>query len=132
MPLTQLYLLNNNEGENTTTLNSNNYKYHRILQSIFCKKKIQNWEKQKSFPSLVEFKDSQTNNPMKKDSSNSSLDTTFDPRKVVQTMALELNLIDIYKIAEKLCTLLANEHVKFHSFFPLYCSTFHLHGQYFT
>jgi hypothetical protein len=53
---------------------------------------------------------------MTKDSSNSSLDTTFDPKKVVQTMALELNLIDIPKIAKKLCTLLANEHVKFHSF----------------
>jgi hypothetical protein len=116
MPLAQLYLLNNNEGENTRNLSSNNYKYHRILQSIFCKKKIQNWEKQKSFPSLDEFKDSQINNQMTKDSSNSSLDTTFDPKKVVQTMALELNLIDIYKITEKLCTLLANEHVKFHLF----------------
>jgi hypothetical protein len=116
MPLAQLYLLNNNEGENPRNLSSNNYKYHRILQSILYKKKIQNWEKRKSFPSLVEFKDSQINNQMTKNSSNSSLDTTFDPKKVVQTMALELNLIDIYKIAEKLCTLLANEHVKFHSF----------------
>jgi hypothetical protein len=116
MLLAQLYLLNNNEGDNTINLSSNNYKYHRILQSILCKKKIQNWEKQKSFPSLGEFKDSQINNQMKKDSSKSSLDTTFDPKTVVQTMALELNMIDIYKIAEKLRILLANEHVKFHSF----------------
>lgn len=118
MPLAQLYLLNNNEGKNPRNLSSNNYKYHRILQYILYKKKIQNWGKQKSFPSLVEFNDSQINNQMTKDSSNSSnssLDTTFDPKKVVQTMALELNLIDIPKIAKKLCTLLANEHVKFHS-----------------
>jgi hypothetical protein len=113
MPLAQLYLLNNNEGENPRNLNSNNYKYHRILQYILYKKKIQNWVKQKSFPSLVEFNDSQINNQMTKDS---SLDTTFDPKKVVQTMAFELNLIDIPKIAKKLCTLLANEHVKCHSF----------------
>ncbi len=86
------------------------------MQYILYKKKIQNWGKQKSFPSLVEFNDSQINNQMTKDSSNSSLDTTFDPKKVMQTMALELNLIDIPKIAKKLCTLLANEHVKFHSF----------------